>query len=108
MYQESLVHWQKLDERIHMSDCLSGLARVSLASGKAAQAALLLGAEDALNETMGYVPSQTRHAVLVDETFAVMGKDAFDMAWAEGRSRPLEAVIDEVLAMTLEDGAASC
>jgi predicted ATPase len=108
MYQGSLVHWQKLDERIHMSDCLSGLARVSLASGKAAQAALLLGAEDALNETMGYVPSQNRHAVLVDETCAVMGKDAFDMAGAEGRSRPLEAVIDEVLAMTLEDGAASC
>lgn len=43
-----------------MSDCLSGLAETALASDLGETAALLLGAQDALNETTGYVPHQRR------------------------------------------------
>ncbi|MDQ3524883.1 MAG: hypothetical protein M3451_07510, partial [Chloroflexota bacterium] len=102
MYLESLVRWQQLGERIHMSDCLSGLARVALAKGHGEEASLMLGAEDALNETTGYVPLQTRHAGLVDATAAALGQDVFDAAWAEGRSLSLETVIDDILSMTVE------
>ncbi len=102
LYQESLVRWQQLGERIHMSDCLSGLARVALASGRGEKAALLLGAEDALNETTGYVPSQIPHTALVDAMIAALGNATFDAAWSEGHSLSLEAVIDDALSMTVE------
>ena len=103
LYQESLVRWRQLGEPIHMGDCLSGLARVALASGQGEKAALLLGAEDALNEKTGYVPSQLAHNALIDATTTTLGDDAFTAAWTAGRSLPLDAMFDEVLTMTIDD-----
>ena len=103
LYRESLIRWQQLGERIHMGDCLSGLARVALASGQHEKAALLLGAEDALNETTGYVPAQAFHTALVRDVTSALGEEAFASVWTRGQSLSLEEVIDEVLTMRMHD-----
>jgi predicted ATPase/DNA-binding XRE family transcriptional regulator len=96
LYRESLVRWRDLGERMHMSDCLAGLARAAQAMGKPETAAMLIGAEDALNASMGYVPVQQWHADLIDAVAAAVGSDAFEAIRAEGAARPLAVVIDEV------------
>ena len=95
-YEESLYLWRKLGERLHMSDCLSGLARVALASDQGEQAALLLGAKDALDRSMGYVSPRDLQAELVEAASATLSEPAFAAAWAMGQSLPLEDVLDEV------------
>lgn len=96
LYQESLVHWRVLRERIHMSACLPGLARVELLSGDGEHAVLLLGAQDALNQSMGYIHTQTVYAELIEDTRAAVSAAVFDEMWAYGESLPLEAVLDAV------------
>jgi predicted ATPase/transcriptional regulator with XRE-family HTH domain len=102
LYRESIVRWRDLGERMHISDCLSGLARAALDLGKPETAAMLLGAQEALNASMGYVPPQSSQADLVGAVSAVLGLDDFDVIRAEGAARPLGSVIDEILAAPVE------
>ncbi len=99
LYRESMTHWRELGERVHMSDCLAGLARAALDMGEPAMAATLLGAQDALDESMGYVPPQDAHARLTSDVIAAVGDAARTAAWEDARLRSLESVLDEALAM---------
>lgn len=98
LYRESLVRWRDLGERLHMSDCLAGLARAAQQMGRHEMAAMLLGAEEALNASMGYVPPQGEHQGVADAITTVLGVDDFEAIRVEGAARQLAAVIDEVLA----------
>jgi predicted ATPase/DNA-binding XRE family transcriptional regulator len=97
LYRESLVRWRDLGERLHISDCLFGLARTALELGKPEMAAMLLGAEEALNASMGYVPHLGREELAATISTA-LGPEDFEAIRAEGAARSLSSVIDEVLA----------
>lgn len=99
LYCESLVHWRELGERLHVSECLSGLAQASFDLGDGEHAAFLLGAEEKLNESMGYASPNPSRTALERTLRTVLGEDAFVAILQEGRSCPLERVIDDVLAM---------
>jgi predicted ATPase/DNA-binding XRE family transcriptional regulator len=98
LYRESLVRWRDLGERLHMSDCLTGLARAALELGLHETAAMLVGAETALNASMGYVPPQHGSADVATAVSSVLGHDTYRAIRAEGAARALASVIDEVLA----------
>ena len=103
-YRESLVRWRALGERMHMSDCLFGLVRVSLASKDAARAAMLLGAKDSLDESMGYFPARESLAEVVQQVRNALGESVFAEQWELGRARALEDVLDEITADVVDTG----
>ena len=111
-YQASLVRWRDLRERLHMSGCFAGLARVALATGQAKAAARLFGVVGALDAAMGYAPPRELHAAITaatDATRAAVGVAAFDAAWEEGGALSLEMAVAVALAVAapaVEDGAA--
>jgi len=111
-YQASLVRWRDLRERLHMSGCFAGLARVALATGQTTAAAHLFGVVGALDAAMGYTPPRELHAAIAavtDATRAALGTAAFDAAWEEGGALSLEQAVAEALAVaapTVEVGAA--
>jgi hypothetical protein len=72
---------------------------VALAQDDARLATVLLGAEEALNETTGYVPARGPHDELVAAAASALAPAAHAAAWAKGRGRALDDLIDEVLAM---------
>lgn len=100
-YQESLMRWRTLGERLHTSDCLYGLARVSLASGDADTAISLLGAQDALDQSMGYVHTRDVHTSPKDEARSVVTAGRFDEMWAHGQSLTLDEVLDAVMTLPM-------
>ena len=100
-YRESLSRWPDLRERLHVGGCLWGLAQVALASGRAEQATRALGAVQALNEAMGWVPEREVRAAFAQAASvarAALGEPAFATAWAAGRALPLEEAIAEAIA----------
>lgn len=101
-YQASLVRWRGLSERLHMSGCFAGLARVAIAGGQANAAARLFGVVDTLDAAMGYAPPRGLRAAMAaarDASRTVMGEVAFGAAWDEGRSLTLEEAVAEALAV---------
>jgi predicted ATPase len=97
-YQESIARWRELGERVHLSDCLFGLAQVNAQSGNVDRAALLLGTQDTMDQAMGYVHLKSAHDALIATIRGQVGEAVFAAAWAEGQSRPLDTVLDEELA----------
>lgn len=91
------MRWRELGERINSSDCLTGLARVSLMSGDGEHAGLLLGAQNTLDLSMGYVHTRSVHSALNDDARAAVGDAVFDEAWEYGQTLPLDAVLDMVM-----------
>ncbi len=69
-YQASLVRWRDLRERLHMSGCIAGLARVALATGQNMAAARLFGVVGALDAAMGYAPPRELRAAITVATNA--------------------------------------
>jgi predicted ATPase/DNA-binding XRE family transcriptional regulator len=96
-YEESLRRWRDLGERIHICHCLVGLARIALASAHYQHAAFLLGVEDALEQSMGYVFPRVGYANLVENIRLSLGEDQFANAWQTGESLSLEAALDTIL-----------
>jgi len=95
-FRESLVRWRDLGERLHMSECLSGLSQVALAAGDAPRAAFLLGAEEALDRSMGYVAPRATHERLVAAIRTALEPAAFDAALEAGAGLSLEALIADI------------
>ncbi|MGH2561281.1 MAG: LuxR C-terminal-related transcriptional regulator, partial [Thermomicrobiales bacterium] len=101
-YQESLARWRDLRERLHMTGCLTGLARVALASHQVEQAVRLFAAGQALEEAMDCVPPPDERAVsdqALGVARSVMDEKVFAAAWAAGRAMPLEQAVAEALTL---------
>lgn len=79
---------------------LEGLAAVALAQGASQRAAALFGAAAALREQVG-TPLQPADRPDYDRAIATLrsalGEAAFEAAWGEGRSWPLEQTVSEGL-----------
>jgi ATP/maltotriose-dependent transcriptional regulator MalT len=81
--------------------CLESLALVASAQGQAEAAARWLGSTEVLRKAFSLPRRPADQALYernVAEIQARLGRDAFDLAWEEGRKMTLEQVIDDVLA----------
>src|SRR5262249_53003230 len=104
-YQESLTIRWELGDRLGITEMLEALAELACGDGQEAtdgcahggrRAARLLGAAEALREAIG-VPiqpyEQEEYRRRVDRAGAMLDKEAFAAAWAEGRATPVEQAI---------------
>jgi predicted ATPase/DNA-binding SARP family transcriptional activator len=80
--------------------CLEQLALVASAQGQAEAAARWLGSIEVLRKAFS-LPRRPADRALYEQNVAEirarLGRDAFDLAWEEGRKMTLEQVIDDVL-----------
>jgi len=106
-YQQSLALNQQVGEKWMTAFNLEGLASVLAAQGEFSRAAQLWGAAETLREAM---PSpllpvdRAGYEQAVAAARAHLGEDAFAAAWQEGRTMPLERVIEDALKMRDEAG----
>jgi predicted ATPase/DNA-binding SARP family transcriptional activator len=87
LFRRGLALRYELGDEAGLAECLEGLAGSYLASGRASDAALLLGAADSLRETTGApiaLDERARVEALIDASRALLG-DAFAEAWETGR-----------------------
>jgi predicted ATPase/transcriptional regulator with XRE-family HTH domain len=99
-FRDSLDRFQQLGMRRGIAENLAGFAAVAAVSGRAAEAARLWGAAEALHATVGTPvwPTDRREQARY-QTIARAGLDtaSWEAAWQEGRSQPLaqHAALDE-------------
>jgi len=102
LLKESLSLFGELGDKAGIADSLEGLAEVARVQGLPGPAAQLFGAAEAVREAIGApLPplERTPYAQAVASVRAHVGEDAFAAAWQEGRTMPLEQVIEEALKM---------
>jgi predicted ATPase/DNA-binding CsgD family transcriptional regulator len=95
LLEEGLELSAELGNDADVAHCFDGLAAVAAAGGMMVRAARLWGAEEALLEKMEaavytYVPDRSLHRSQVEAARARLGEEAFEAAWAEGRSLSIE------------------
>jgi predicted ATPase len=101
MLKESFVLFQEIGSQWDIAYVLEGLAHVKTSGGNPRNATLLLGAADALRETLGAprppneVEPYEKH---VARARAAMDEAAFKSAWDEGREMTIEAALKFALA----------
>ncbi|HKX17170.1 MAG TPA: LuxR C-terminal-related transcriptional regulator [bacterium] len=102
LYRESLLGLAEIGAQMGAARPLEGLAAVAIAQGRFEQAARLLGAVEAVGETLVWSdpPLRTDHDSNVAATRAALGKESFAVAWAQGRTMTLEQAIEYALAAT--------
>jgi predicted ATPase/transcriptional regulator with XRE-family HTH domain len=91
-FQDSLDRFVQLGMRRGIAENLAGLAAMSAVSGRAAEAARLWGAAEALHETVGTPvwPADRREHLRYQEIARVqLDAAAWQAAWQEGRSNPM-------------------
>jgi predicted ATPase/DNA-binding NarL/FixJ family response regulator len=98
LLEEGLELSAELGNDADVAHCFDGLAAVAAAEGMMVRAASLWGAEEALLERMEaavytYVPDRSLHRSQVEAARARLGEEAFEAAWAEGRSLSIEQAI---------------
>jgi predicted ATPase/DNA-binding CsgD family transcriptional regulator len=98
LLEEGLELSAELGNDADIAHCFDGLAAVAAAEGLMVRAARLWGAEEALLERMEaavytYVPDRSLHRSQVEAARARLGEEAFEAAWAEGRSLSIEQAI---------------
>jgi ATP/maltotriose-dependent transcriptional regulator MalT len=102
LYEESFTITREIGDKLNTASCLEGLAGVAAALGNPTWAARLLGAAEALRDTLGIpMPPVERplYERLVATTRPQIGEKAFAKALAEGRSiSPEQALAAEGLA----------
>jgi predicted ATPase/class 3 adenylate cyclase len=89
LYLESLTQLRELGDRAYVAFVLEGLARVETGEGRAASAARLMGAAEALRETIGVPlpPPWDRDFRMAAEAVRVaLGESSFAAEWAAGRA----------------------
>ena len=99
-YRESLLVSQEIGEKRCIAYCLEGFAKVESQYGDAKRAALLLGAAEALRQTIGAPLNQMEQAELDQDMIVTgerLGERIFEAAWTEGRAMTLEQAIEFAL-----------
>jgi non-specific serine/threonine protein kinase len=101
MLKESFVLFQEIGSQWDIAYVLEGLAHIKTSGGSPRDAALLLGAADALRDTLGAprppneVEPYEKH---VARARAAMDEVAFKSMWDEGREMTIEAALEFALA----------
>jgi tetratricopeptide (TPR) repeat protein len=100
MHRESLALNAELGNRQGIAEGLEWLANLAIAESRLQDAAVLLGAADALREAIGApVPEASRGLVAgaVSSARGRLGEVAFDAAWSRGRTMPLQQAVRAAL-----------
>jgi predicted ATPase/class 3 adenylate cyclase len=104
LLRESLVQYRDVGDKWHIALCLDRLARVAAAQGAWERTARLLGAEEALRQTIGApLPPSEHHGR--EQTLQLahehLGEELFAAAWADGYAMKLE----DAIAYALSEGS---
>jgi hypothetical protein len=97
-----LMLGRELGGRTAIGNVLESLASVARLQGDPDRAARLLGAAEALRETLGQRPSATElgdHGAEVEAAHSELGDEKFAAAWVEGQSMPR----DQAIALAFKD-----
>jgi predicted ATPase/DNA-binding CsgD family transcriptional regulator len=102
LFGEGLTVSAELGNESDVVHCLEGLASIAGAEGRIVRAARLWGAAEALLEEIEvgvhtYVPDRSLHQSLVAAARARLDEEAFEAAWAEGRTMTPEQAIEYAL-----------
>ncbi|MCX2865609.1 tetratricopeptide repeat protein [Paucibacter sp. PLA-PC-4] len=100
MLKEALAIWDELASRLWLASSLEDFACLAWLQGQAASAARLWGRAASLRDEIGSTRSPSARATLDPHIAAArtaMGNEAFESAWAEGRSLSLDEVTRELL-----------
>jgi predicted ATPase len=96
-YAESLTIAREIEVEGFTATGLKGSGVVVAKAGQLALAARLWGATEQLRESQDISIPAAVYEQAVQAVRTQLGEQAFDSAWAEGRTMPLEQVIDDVL-----------
>jgi predicted ATPase/class 3 adenylate cyclase/DNA-binding CsgD family transcriptional regulator len=102
--EESLNISKKLDYKWDTVACLEGLAAVVALQGEPVRAVWFMSAAQVLRETIGTpLPSlfQAPHELTIASVRTQLGEQAFDAAWAEGRTMTPEQALAVRGSMTM-------
>jgi len=102
LFGEGLTVSAELENESDVVHCLKGLASVAAAEGKIVRAARLWGAAEALLEDIEfgvhtYVPDRSVHQRQVAAARTRLDEEAFEAAWAKGRTMTPEQAIEYAL-----------
>jgi tetratricopeptide (TPR) repeat protein len=93
---ESLEHGRRLREPRNLADCFEAVAGLATASGESADAAALLGAAEALRESIGGMRPPDQQPWFDEQVGAArdaLGEARFEGQRERGRSLPLDAAV---------------
>ena len=99
-HRESLRFHREMGDRLGIAEALAGFARIATAERDYVRAARLMGASEALRETLGFpVPPAEREVYdrAVASMRSSMGEHAFSEAWAQGRAMSAEDAVTAAL-----------
>ncbi len=103
-YRESLDRFGERGELNHVASAVAGVACAAMALGHVGAAARLFGALDAVLERAGMRGFEPGRQATVDRQRAtvqdLLAADAFESAWAGGRTLSWSALMDEVAALS--------
>jgi hypothetical protein len=105
LLRDALRRLAELEFKDVIGYCFEGLAAVLVLTERADDAAKLLGAAEALRESLGVELAPAEHAThseTVEAVRALLGEERFNDAWRLGREMPLEQAIAYALE---EEGA---
>jgi predicted ATPase/DNA-binding SARP family transcriptional activator len=105
LLRQALRRLAELEFRDVIGYCFEGLAAVLAFTKRAEEAARLLGAAEALRESLGVglAPAeQTTHDETVEAVRGALDEERFTRAWRQGREMPL----DDAIAYALEEETA--
>jgi predicted ATPase/DNA-binding CsgD family transcriptional regulator len=102
LFEEGLTFSAELANEADVAHCLEGLASIAGMEGRIRRAARLWGAEEALLEKIEaavytYVPDRSLHRSRVAVARSQLHEEAFEAAWAEGRTMTPERAIEYAL-----------
>ncbi|MFL5735496.1 MAG: ATP-binding protein [Chloroflexia bacterium] len=100
LLEESLSMRRELGNKQGVAVCFVGLAEVACAQDLADRAARLLGAAEGLLESAGVrlgMADQARFERAREATLGQLGREAFEAAWAQGRTMSLDEAADYAL-----------
>jgi predicted ATPase/class 3 adenylate cyclase len=92
-YEESMAIRRELGDRLYIAASLESLANVAFLQERRERATRLLGAVDALRESIGAPLSSDTREDYVSAASAALGEVAFTAAWEAGRAMTWEEAI---------------
>ena len=102
LYGESLALYRQLGDKSEVIACLQDVADLIYRQGQAEQAARLYGAVAAGRDANGHALSPVDQARFEHDVAALrtaLGSDSFTGAWMEGRTLPLERIVEQARAV---------
>jgi predicted ATPase/class 3 adenylate cyclase/Tfp pilus assembly protein PilF len=103
LFEESLAMRRNLGDKKGAAQCLAGLGRVAIGGGQVERGTKLLGATEWLLQGIGAVLDRVdreRYEWSVQQARSLLGEEAFEKAWQDGRAMSMEQAVEYALGDT--------